>query len=287
MNLGRGLKSLISDEAVIASAPGAGTQDLLLRLPIDRIRPNPEQPRNAFHTGALKELADSIRQHGVLIPLVVRRDPSGAYVLIAGERRLRASKLAGLKDVPVLVRGDDADGGTQLELALVENLQREDLDAIEAALGYQRLIQKYGYTQEKVAGAVGKDRVTVTNALRLLRLPEAGREALRDGRISAGHARALLPLEDAEAFAGALKTVLDRGLNVRATERLVRVLLEPGRRAPKGDNRAYVRVGEALTRRFGTRVNLAPRLGGGGQVRIDWHDAADLSRLLRLLNGDE
>lgn len=280
--LGRGLAALISSDAGEA-APGGKPQDQLVRLSVEAVLPNPEQPRDHFDATALEDLAASIRAHGVLVPLVARRDVQGRAVLIAGERRLRAAKLAGLRDVPVVLLGAAPTAAVQLELALIENLQREDLDPVEAATGYRRLVQVHGHTQETVAQAVGKDRATIANALRLLKLPEAGLTALRERRISAGHARALLALEDPMKFAEALATVTARDLSVRATETLVRSLKRPG--TPKRPDRAVVRFGEELTRRLGTRVAVQARPRGGGKIVIDFRDGEDLARINRLLGG--
>lgn len=282
--LGRGLGALISVDSREA-APGAPPQDQLVRVQVDRVRPNPEQPREVFNEAALAELAESIRVHGILSPIVVRRDDAGNYILIAGERRWRAARLAGLTDVPVLVRGSIPGPREQLELALIENLQREDLDPIEAAAGYQRLIQLYGYTQEEVARGVGKDRATVANGLRLLKLPEEGLRALRERRITAGHARALVVVEDPEQFKLALATVIAKELSVRATEQLVRGLKRaPKPVRPKAD-KALVRLSDNLARGLGTRVAIQGRRKGGGRILIDYHDAADLDRLAALLGN--
>lgn len=282
--LGRGLAALIQSEVAAESAPMQAPQDQLVRVPIDKVEVNPEQPRAAFEPGALDDLSRSIREHGILNPLLVRRE-AGRYVLIAGERRLRAARLAGLTEVPVIVRAKDATAVVQLELALIENLQREDLDPIEAALGYQRLVRVFGLSQEEVAQKVGKDRTTVANALRLLKLPEEGRKALADGRISAGHARTLLPLEDPDVFRVALQTVLTRDLSVRATERLVRELrMKPKERA-RGADKAMDRVARELTRALGSRVAVKARAAGGGRIVIDYHDSAELDRLLGLMRG--
>jgi ParB family transcriptional regulator, chromosome partitioning protein len=291
-SLGRGLAALIQSEVAseppspVAPTPPPAPQDQLLRLPIDRVIVNPEQPRAAFAPGALEELARSITEHGILNPLLVRRD-GAQYILIAGERRLRAARLAGLAEVPVIVRAKDAPGVVQLELALIENLQREDLDPIEAALGYQRLVRVYGLSQEEVAQKVGKDRTTVANALRLLKLPEPGRIALTEGRISAGHARALLPLEDPDVFHTALQTVLVRDLSVRATERLVRELRSAPKERSRGADKAIERVSRELTRSLGSKVAVKPRAAGGGRIVIDYHDTAELDRLIGLMRGHE
>ncbi len=275
--LGRGLAALVGDDAR-ESGFGARPQDQLLRVPVEALRPNPEQPRDHFDPTALADLAASIKTHGVLSPLVARRDGAGQFVLVAGERRWRASRLAGLSEVPVIVLGRTLSSTEQLELALIENLQREDLDPVESALGYQRLIQQYAHTQESVARQVGKDRTTVANALRLLKLPAAGLKALREHRISAGHARALLPVEDPVAFAQALDAVLTRELSVRATEQLVRSMKKPPA-APARADRGYVRLGEQLTRHLGSRVTLQPRPRGGGRIVIDYSDQDELARL--------
>jgi ParB family chromosome partitioning protein len=182
------------------------------------------------------------------------------------------------------VRGAPPSPVQQLELALIENLQREDLDPVEAALGYQRLVQQYGHTQEQVATRVGKDRATVANALRLLKLPDVGLRALKERQISAGHARALLPVEEPDAFAVALATVIARELSVRGTEQLVRSL----KKAPpptKKPDRSVARLGDQLTRSLGSRVVLKPRAAGGGRIVIDYGDPDELDRLVGKLRG--
>lgn len=277
--LGRGLAALLGDDAAV-SAPGAGTQDMLHRVAIDRVRPNPEQPRSRFTDTALAELSASIREHGVLSPIIVRRDGAG-FILIAGERRLRAAKMAGLTEIPVIVRGADLAPVVQLELALIENLQRADLDPIEAALGYQRLVQTYGHSQEMVAKKVGKDRATVANALRLLKLPEAGRRAVVEGRISAGHGRALLPLEAPELFSEGLATVIARELSVRATEAWVRAALAAPKKAPAPA--AFDRLSRDLTRAVGSRVGITRRANGSGRITIDFGSADEMERLVTLM----
>ncbi len=282
--LGRGLAALLPPDALDAG-PGASPADVLQRLPLQRVRPNPNQPRRRFDEEKINELAASIREHGVVSPIVVRRDADG-FVLVAGERRLRAAKIAGLSEIPAVVRGADLDADAQLVLALLENLQRADLDAIEAAEGYQRLIQEFGLRQEDVAKKVGKDRATVANALRLLRLPPAGRDAVVEGRLSAGHARALLPLtERPDRFDAALKLVIDQGLNVRATESLVRRLLAPPAPRPAPD-RAMERVARELTRSVGARVRVIARRDGGGRVVLDYGSSAELDRIIDRLRAE-
>lgn len=279
--LGRGLAALIPGD-IRESARDAVAGDVLQRVPVDRIRPNPHQPRKRFDADALAELANSIAEYGVVSPIVVRRDPDG-FVLVAGERRLRASKMAGLREIPAVVRGADLAADAQLVLALVENLQRADLDAIEAAESYQRLVQEFGLTQEDVAKKVGKDRATVANALRLLRLPPAGRAAVVEGTVSAGHARALLALvDDPDRFAAALKIVIERGLNVRACESLVRQMLEVRPERPRVD-RSVERLARDLSRDVGSKVSITGRKDGGGRISLDYHDQAELDRLVSLL----
>lgn len=289
-SLGRGLASLIPDSALdgdtaAAQAPRSG----LRTVPLDEIKPNPEQPREHFDPEALEELAASIRQHGLLMPLVVRRH-AGSYVLIAGERRMRASALAGLQEVPVVIR-DAPDALEQLELALVENLQRADLDVIELAKGYARLQQDFGLTQEQVAKRVGKDRATVANAIRLLKLPDMARKALRDRQISAGHARALLPLADTpDDLREVLVKVISSQLSVRATERLVaqrtakpRTLrvVEQTRR-----DQTYAYATKLLTDALQAQVAITPKQNGSGRITIQYTDAEELERLIGLLRTD-
>jgi ParB family chromosome partitioning protein len=283
--LGRGLAALIPDSAL--DATDTGDHRLTLRhVPLDEIRPNPEQPRIVFDVAELEELADSIRQHGILTPLVVRRS-EGRYVLIAGERRLRAAGLAGLQEVPVVVR-DAITPREQLELALVENLQRSDLDPIESARGYERLSREFGMTQDEIATRVGKDRATVANALRLLKLPESVLACVRDGRLSAGHARALVPLaESPDELRSTVAKVLAQQLNVRAAERIVAQLtarpkaVRTAERERRG--RTFEYATKVLSEALHTAVQLKPRADGSGQIVIEYHDAEELERLISSL----
>ena len=284
-SLGRGLAALIPDSAldVDMEEPG-GTARM---VPIDEIAPNPEQPRTVFEPTALEELSASIDKHGVLIPLVVRQE-EGKYFLIAGERRLRAAALAGLQEVPVVVR-DVSTGIEQLELALVENLQREDLDPIEAAKGFQRLIDEYGYTQAEVADRVGKNRATVANSLRLLNHPDFVLDALRGGFITAGHARALLPLVGRDDLTGALKAVIDRGLSVRATESMVAAMVKGPTKSKKQKKKDPGQMSYAtnlLSYALRTTVEIQPRKRGGGRIVIDYANKDDLERLIDQLRGE-
>ncbi len=258
-----------------------------MRVPLSMVQPNPEQPRRSFDPAALAELADSIREHGVLSPLLVLRSERGGYQLIAGERRLRASGLAGLTEVPVLVQGDMAPE-VQLELALVENLQRQDLDPVEEARGYSRLQLDYGYTQERIAQRVGKERSTVANLLRLLRLPDRVLELVSSGRLSTGHAKALLPLEDDHTLAAVVSQVLSRELSVRATEQLVRSQTSARRASAKArpSDRAVKAVSDLLTRELQTGVDLKPRARGeGGKIVIEYYSGEELERLIKVLRS--
>jgi len=283
--LGRGLASLIPDSAIGAS--DAAPKPTLRHVPLDEIVPNPEQPREVFAEAELRSLADSVREHGILTPLVVRR-AEGRYVLIAGERRLRAAGLAGLTEVPVVVR-DAPSAKEQLELALVENLQRADLDVVELARGYERLAREFSLRQDEIATRVGRDRATVANTLRLLKLPPFALEPLRDGRISPGHARALVAVADSpEDLRRVLAKVLAGGLNVRATERLVAQVVATPRTLRDADRGRRARAFELATRllreSLQTEVEIKARKKGGTIV-VHYGDAEELDRLVQKLRG--
>ncbi len=281
--LGKGLDALIPGKE---SAPGGPR---VFYLPVDAIRPNPRQPRAQMDLESLQELAQSIREHGVLQPLLVRRDEAeeGRYLLIAGERRWRAAQIAGVRQVPVMVR--EVSDQQQLELALIENLQRDDLTPLETAEAYRQLHEEFGLSHEAIAQRVGKSRVAVSNTLRLLKLPEKVKAALQAGQISEGHARALLALPTAEAQTAALSTVLRQGLTVRQTEALVRRLLgrAPRPSAPRPLQQAELRdLEERLRQRLGTRVTLR---GGRqrGSITIHYYSAEELDALLSFLLPEE
>ncbi len=281
--LGRGLASLIPDSAL------AGVDEVpkatLRYVPLDEIVPNPEQPRATFDPVELRSLADSLREHGVLTPLVVRRS-EGRYVLIAGERRLRAAGLAGLHEVPVVVR-EAPSAKEQLELALVENLQRADLDAVETARGYERLSREFRLKQEEIAERVGKDRATVANTVRLLKLPDFALDAVSDGRISPGHGRALVALADTpEDLRGVLAKVLAGQLNVRATERLVQKVSGTPRVVRDAERERRERTLDYATKllreSLQTEVEIRPKRNGGSIV-VHYGDAEELDRLVQKL----
>ena len=276
--LGRGLSALIPQAVPVVGDPGPG----VLRLPLERITRDGRQPRKTFDADALRTLADSIRAQGVIQPILVRRDGAG-YRLIAGERRWRAAQLAGLHELPAIVR--EATDAEAFALALVENLQRTDLNPIEEAEGYRRLMEEFGHTQEEVASRVGKDRSTVANALRLLGLSAAVKAQLASGALSMGQARALLGAVDAEREALARRVVSD-GLSVRGTERLVQAHRRPGTRQPRRSRPASGPAARALLeqlqRTLGTKVRLEDR-GGKGTLIIDFFSYEDLERIVRLL----
>jgi len=279
--MGRGLSAILP-----RSQKGA---EGFREIPLDLIRPNPRQPRRAFDEGALAELADSIRTHGIITPLIVRPRPGGGYYLIAGERRWRAAQRAGLHEVPVVVQ--DVEEAAALERALVENLQRADLGPLEEAAAYQRLADEYGLTQDQIAERVGKDRSTVANAIRLLKLPPPVRQMVEDERLSMGHARALLGLEDAAAIERAARTVVDKQLSVRATESLVKRARDGAQPTGRPDRSkptksASVRdLEERLTRSLGGPVQITEdEPGKAGRIEVRYLNLDHLERILdRLL----
>jgi ParB family chromosome partitioning protein len=300
--LGRGLDALIghgsappgengAPEAAGVSAVGAAAGRGPVSLDIDLISPNPEQPRTHFEPEQLRELADSIREHGIIQPLVVSRDGAGGYRLIAGERRLQAARLAGLPAVPVVVR--EAADSQLLELALIENIQRADLNAIEEAMAYRRLTEEYGHTQEEAAKRVGKSRVAVANALRLLALESEIRRSLVAGEISEGHARALLGLPEGKGRLDAWRDVVKRHLSVRETEALVRKALaaspatasRPGATTARRDAN-IADIESRLRRALSTRVSVVPQKKGA-RITIECYSAEEFDHVVTTLLGEE
>ncbi|MET0153973.1 MAG: ParB/RepB/Spo0J family partition protein [Candidatus Binatia bacterium] len=269
--LGRGFGALIPQ----APSP----KPLERSLPLDQVGPNPWQPRVDFDDEKLREMAESIREHGVVEPLVVRQR-HGSFELVAGERRLRAARLAGLQAVPVVVR--DMDDREVLEVTLIENLQREDLSALEEAAAYVRLMEEFGATQEDVARRVGKSRPAVANTIRLLQLPEAVRDAMRSGRLSAGHARALLALESPIEQTALARDVVRLGLSVRQLEARIRWRKQPRASKRPGRDLHVADVEKQLMRSLGTRVRLHAR-GQRGRIVIEFYSPAELERLLERL----
>jgi ParB family chromosome partitioning protein len=275
--LGKGLEALIPvDELSESQGQTAGA----LEVPLEKVVPNPHQPRTDIRDQDLTELASSIEAHGVIQPLIVTQE-GDQYTLIAGERRLRAARLARLETVPVIIK--DAVPQQMLELALVENLQREDLNPLEEAIAYQQLGKDFGLTHTQIAQRIGKSRTAISNTLRLLKATDAIQKALLKGEISEGHARALLALESKKAQAAALKTVLRKGLSVRQTEDLVRRLTSP---AEKPKPRPVEPEVEAMEDRFrevlGTRVRLNPGKTGG-RLTIYYYSDEELEELYNRL----
>jgi ParB family chromosome partitioning protein len=262
-----------------------------MEVDIDLLAPNDLQPRVQMDDGRLQELADSIKANGIIQPILVRRTGS-SFRIIAGERRWRAAQRAGLHKVPVVVR-DVKDGADKelLELALVENIQRENLNAVDEALAYRRLADEFGLTQDQISAAVGKDRSSIANFMRLLKLPEEVRADLVSGALSMGHARALLSLADAAAQRQTAREVISRGLSVRDTELLIKKLASPKREADAGaaDARADVHTRAAEDRmRFalGSRVRIVRR-GTGGVIQIDFGSENELNRIYELLTASK
>jgi ParB family chromosome partitioning protein len=276
--LGRGLDALISGDTAAVATEGLPAQGGTVELSIELISPNPFQPRKRFDDTTLRELADSIKAAGVLQPLLVRRVSPGDYQLVAGERRLRAAQMVGLKKVPVVVK--DVDDRAMMEMALVENIQREALDPIEEARAYQTLIEKVGLTHEKLSERVGKQRVTITNSLRLLSLPAEVIDMVSRGTLSAGHARALLALENRGDLLAAARYVATKGFSVRRTESFVRRKQRTAHARPRAARLAGLPEWETkLQQRFSTQVAIhAGRKGG--KVEFEFYSQADLERLL-------
>ncbi len=300
--LGRGLSAILSEpfrettEAppIVSGLEQAVVHERLRDISVDLLRPNPHQPRTVFDDEALQSLSASIKVHGVIQPLVARQDPQeeSCFELIAGERRLRASKLAGLTAVPVVIL--EAEELTALELALVENLQRADLDPIEEATAFRSLMSQFGLTQEEVATRVGKSRSAVANTLRLLHLSETIRELVAKGDLTAGHARCLLALEDPAAQAALAEEIVRRDLNVRQAEHLVQqskskpeVRKKAAKPEPPEKDIQVTDIERRLQQTLKTRVHLNRTSSGRGTLEIEFFDDAHLGAILRYLNVRE
>ncbi|HND95933.1 MAG TPA: ParB/RepB/Spo0J family partition protein, partial [Chitinophagaceae bacterium] len=258
------------------------------RIAIDDIETNPKQPRRDFNEQTLQELSHSIKLHDIIQPITVSRMANGKYRLISGERRLRASKLAGLKDIPAYIRqSNDAE---LLELALLENLQREDLNAMEVSLSYKRMMDELDYTQEQVAERMGKDRSTVANFIRLLKLPPDIQLAVRSGELSMGHARALINVDTVDKQLFIFKEIKEKGLSVRQTEALVRnIYRETGAvKKPTKSSMppAFQRIEDKLASHFSTRVKLRHGRNGSGQITIEYYSTEELNNILRQMNAE-
>lgn len=303
--LGKGLAALMNDDMpAAAAAPAAAPAKATNTLPVGKLQPGKFQPRRQFDQEVLHELADSIEKNGIMQPIVVRAVAADQYEIIAGERRWRAAQLAKLKDVPVIIR--EVNDAVALELALIENIQRADLNPLEEAAGYQRLMEEFKYTQEKLAGVVGKSRSHVANLLRLLDLPESIKKLVDAGKLSMGHARALLTAGNPEKLA---KQVVEQGLNVRQTEDLAKGIDPTAKPAPVDMGKAIEKVGKALGKKsaaattggkspevleieqmlaenLGLKVSLNTRGTQAGEVVISYDSLSQLDEILRRLGGN-
>ena len=286
--LGKGLDALFLD---------ADNGSDVREIDIKKIVPDPDQHRKTFHEDTINELAESIKIHGIIQPLIVRKE-GNTYKIVAGERRFRASQVAGIDKVPVIVRDDISDRDAA-EIALIENLQREDLNPVDEAMGYEKLISDFGITQEEAADRVGKSRSAVTNSLRLLKLPRTVIEALRDGAVSAGHARALIPLKNEDDITEMVSRIITEGLSVRDTENEVRWLLNtqpeevreevPPRAKPFSITDEYIASVEKLaTERIMRRVKIKQTPGkSSGKLTLTFSSSKDLEELLTILCGED
>lgn len=272
--LGKGMSALIYDNAM---EPASGES---VRLSINEIEPNRDQPRKIFEEQALAELSASIKEHGVLQPLLVRPMADGSYRLVAGERRYRAARMAGVTEVPVTIR--EMTDEEESIFALIENLHREDLNAIEEAQGIKTLIDTFGFTQEEAAQKVGKSRTAVTNSLRLLNLPEDISNLVRDGKISMGHARALLSFEDAAEASRVAQLVVKDGISVRDVERLAKSAQKTKKSPEKREKKRdifYDEVEIALSKMLGRKVKVFVSKGGSGTLEVEFFSKSDLEKL--------
>ncbi len=279
MVLGRGLDALIPNFETISE----NTAKDYFYCDIGLIHSNPYQPRLRFSEEELAELAASVREQGIIQPLLVRKNRSGGYELIAGERRLRAAKMAELTQVPVVVK--DVSDAQMLEISLIENIQRQDLNPLEESEAYYRLMTEFGLTQESVADRVGKSRPAVANFLRLRNLPDQIKDAVRDNQLSMGHAKVLLGLENSAQQLEVCRIIMSKGLSVRETEALIKRLKARNKRSKKAvpDEAYFLSLSEDLSRKFGTKVQII-RKGTKGKVEIEFYNDDDLDRLLNLFN---
>lgn len=298
--LGKGIRALLntideemkdSDEKAAPPSVTGQSAGSITRIPVEQIEVNPKQPRRDFDETALRELSESIKLHDIIQPVTVVKTNNGKYQLISGERRLRASKLAGLKDIPAYIR--TADDQQMLEMALLENLQRENLNAIEIGLSYRRLMDECDLTQEEVAERMKKDRSTVTNYLRLLRLPPDIQKSVRDGDLSMGHARAIIGLEQVDQQLYVYREVREKGLSVRQTEKLVKDMSSPeaksqgsGKATPVKLAPAYKRIEDSMASHFSTRVKMERKKNGKGSITIEYYNDEDLERIMKLMQMD-
>lgn len=290
--LGKGIRSLLqnidsdlkgSPVALNDKRPAAGTD----RIPVSQIEVNPSQPRHDFNEQALEELTQSIKMHDVIQPVTVSRISNNKYRLISGERRLRAAKAAGLKDIPAYIR--QANDESMLELALLENLQREDLNAIEVSLSLKRLMDECDLTQEQLASRMGKERSTITNYLRLLKLPPDIQVAVRSGQLSMGHARALISIPEVEKQLYVFRQIMTNQLSVRQTEALVRKLADKNKKAVNGKKTDLSpelrKIQDNLSSHFSTKVKLNRSKNGNGHIMIEFYSDEELNHILDLISS--
>ena len=284
--LGRGLDALISTEKVNTAGSGS-----INEIAVGQIIPNPNQPRREFDPVALQELSDSIRELGIVQPITLRDQGDGTYLIIAGERRWRASQMAGLTHIPAYVR--TVDDENMMEMALIENIQREDLNALEIALAYQHLLEQYNLTQERLSERVGKNRSTITNYLRLLKLPATIQMGLKDRRLEMGHARALLAIDDPKLQIRAYNEIVENGLSVHKVEEMVKELSEGGsvktsggrlKGATSKSNEEYGILRESLSRFFQTKVQLTCSDKGKGKIVIPFANEREMERIIEILD---
>lgn len=275
--LGRGFDALFADN----TAGELSDENKIVLVPIGDIEPDRTQPRRRFDEARLAELAESIREHGVIQPLIVTPSAGGGYRIVAGERRFRAARMAGFRELPVIVRAFSEE--ETAVIALIENLQREDLNAIEAAQGISRLIDVYGFTQEQAADKLGKSRSAVTNTLRLMNLPEEVRELVAEDKLSAGHARALLGIRENSRIADAAREVIDGGLSVRETERLVKRYNEAPKVPVRKKRDPFFDEAELAAKAALGRKVVVKNKTRGGVIEIEYFDKEDLSRLIKAL----
>ncbi|HEY8734068.1 MAG TPA: ParB/RepB/Spo0J family partition protein [Puia sp.] len=287
--LGKGIRSLLQNiDSDLKTASGNLRPSIaenitgILRIPLDQIETNPKQPRKDFDENSLQELAASIKMHDVIQPVTVARLPSGKYRLISGERRFRAGRLAGIHDIPVFVR--QANDQQLLELALLENLQREDLNAMEVALSYRRMMDELNYTQEQVSERMGKERSTVANYVRLLKLPPDIQVAVRNNMISMGHARALINVDTVDKQLYLFNEIKNKSLSVRQTEELVRKLYKTTHAVKESVKaslpESYRKIEDTLATHFSTRVKLSHKAKGSGSISIEYYSQQELNKIL-------
>lgn len=282
--LGRGLDALISNEEVKTSGSSS-----INEIELSKISPNPNQPRREFDPIALQELADSISEIGIIQPITLRKINEESYQIIAGERRFRASQIAGLNTIPAYIK--TASDENVMEMALIENIQREDLNSLEIALAYQHLIEQYGLTQERLSERIGKNRTTITNYLRLLKLPATIQMALKDKIIDMGHARALLSIDNTEIQIKIFNETVENGYSVRKVEELIKSLTQsnsPDNKKSQKDSKlpeSFNVLQNHLCNFFGTKVQLSCSAKGKGKISIPFDNEADLERIMEILDS--